>query len=133
MGEKGNVYESGLYFINRVCTSIIEPFSCSKHATDRANITIEDVVVISGCGTLGMGMVGIAKLHNPKTLIVLDLKQSRLDKALEFGAVKTLILSKKYDDEKGMDGIESGTKPEDFPDDWKCPICKADKTHQIQQ
>ena len=66
--------------------AIIEPFSCSKHATDRANITIEDVVVISGCGTLGMGMVGIAKLHNPKTLIVLDLKQSRLDKALEFGA-----------------------------------------------
>ena len=38
-----------------------------------------------------------------------------------------------YDDEKGMEGIEPGTKPEDFPDDWKCPICKADKTHQIPQ
>ncbi len=38
-----------------------------------------------------------------------------------------------YDVEKGMEGIEPGTKPEDFPDDWKCPICMADKTHQITQ
>ena len=36
-----------------------------------------------------------------------------------------------YDDEKGMDGVEKGTKPSDFPSDWKCPICRADKTHQI--
>ena len=38
-----------------------------------------------------------------------------------------------YDDEKGMGGIEPDTKPEDFPDDWKCPICQADNTHQIPQ
>lgn len=25
--------------------------------------------------------------------------------------------------------IKPGTKPEDFPDDWRCPICSADKTH----
>ena len=36
-----------------------------------------------------------------------------------------------YDDEKGMDGISPGTKPHDFPRDWKCPICQADKTHMI--
>jgi len=40
-----------------------------------------------------------------------------------------------YDEEKGDSkaGIPSGTKPENFPDDWKCPICGADKTHQIAQ
>jgi len=38
-----------------------------------------------------------------------------------------------YDDSEGNAelGIAQGTKPEDFPDDWKCPICGADKSHQI--
>ena len=32
---------------------LIEPYGCSKHAVDRAQIGNEDVVVISGAGTLG--------------------------------------------------------------------------------
>jgi len=38
-----------------------------------------------------------------------------------------------YDDTRGdsVTSMKPGTKPEDFPDDWKCPICKSDKTHQI--
>ena len=27
--------------------------------------------------------------------------------------------------------IKPGTKPENFPSDWRCPICGADKTHMI--
>jgi L-iditol 2-dehydrogenase len=65
---------------------LIEPYSCSKHAVDRANIGLEDTVVISGCGTLGIGMVSIAHLKNPKCLIALDMKDERLAKACEFGA-----------------------------------------------
>lgn len=65
---------------------LIEPYACSKHAVDRANITNEDIVVLSGVGTLGLGMVGAIAMKNPKKLIVLDLKQERLDKALEYGA-----------------------------------------------
>ena len=58
----------------------------SKHAVDRANISNEDVVVISGAGTLGLGMITYARMKNPKLLIVLDMQQNRLDKAKEFGA-----------------------------------------------
>lgn len=65
---------------------LIEPYGCSKHAVDRANITIEDVVVISGAGTLGLGMITYARQMNPAKLIVLDLKPERLAKAKEFGA-----------------------------------------------
>nr|WP_308742005.1 alcohol dehydrogenase catalytic domain-containing protein [uncultured Anaerocolumna sp.] len=65
---------------------LIEPYGCSKHAVDRAQITNEDVVVISGAGTLGLGMVTYARMKNPKALIVLDMIDSRLEKALEFGA-----------------------------------------------
>lgn len=66
--------------------TLIEPYGCSKHAVDRANISNEDVVVISGAGTLGLGMITYARMKNPKLLIVLDMQQNRLDKAKEFGA-----------------------------------------------
>lgn len=65
---------------------MIEPFSCSKHAVDRADIGIEDVVVISGAGTLGLGMITYARLMNPAKLIALDMMDERLEKAREFGA-----------------------------------------------
>ena len=65
---------------------LIEPYGCSKHAVDRANITNEDVVVISGAGTLGLGMITYARMKNPKLLIALDMQDNRLEKAKEFGA-----------------------------------------------
>lgn len=65
---------------------LVEPYACSKHAVDRAEITNEAVVVISGAGTLGLGMVTYARMKNPMKLIVLDLKKERLEKAKEFGA-----------------------------------------------
>lgn len=65
---------------------LIEPYSCSKHAVDRAKISNEDVVVISGAGTLGLGMITYARMKNPKKLIVLDLAEDRLEKARQFGA-----------------------------------------------
>ncbi len=65
---------------------LIEPYACSKHCIDRAQIECEDIVVLSGAGTLGLGMVTYAKMRSPKTLIVLDMKDERLEKAKEFGA-----------------------------------------------
>ena len=65
---------------------LIEPYGCSKHAVDRAQITNEDVVVISGAGTLGLGMITYARMKNPRLLIVLDMQKNRLEKAKEFGA-----------------------------------------------
>lgn len=65
---------------------LIEPYGCSKHAVDRAQIGCEDVVVISGAGTLGLGMITYARMKNPKKLIVLDMVDNRLEKAIEFGA-----------------------------------------------
>jgi threonine dehydrogenase-like Zn-dependent dehydrogenase len=65
---------------------LIEPYGCSKHCIDRAQIGCEDVVVIAGAGTLGLGMVTYARMKNPAKLIVLDMIDSRLEKAKEFGA-----------------------------------------------
>jgi L-iditol 2-dehydrogenase len=65
---------------------LIEPYGCSKHAVDRGNIQCDDIVIISGAGTLGLGMVTYAALKSPKALISLDMSDSRLELAKKFGA-----------------------------------------------
>ena len=69
---------------------LIEPYGCSKHAVDRAQIGNEYVVVISGAGTLGLGMITYARMKNPSKLISLDMADNRLEKAKEFGADITI-------------------------------------------
>ena len=56
-----------------VHAAFIEPLACSVHAVNLGEIQRGDVVVVSGCGPLGLGMVAAAKLKSPKTLIALDL------------------------------------------------------------
>lgn len=65
---------------------LIEPYGCSKHAVDRAEVTNEDIMVISGAGTLGLGMITYARMKNPAKLIALDILPERLKKAMDFGA-----------------------------------------------
>ena len=65
---------------------LIEPYACSLHAVQRANIKLGDFVVLSGAGTLGLGMVGAAKKAGAETLVVLDMKEDRLELAKQFGA-----------------------------------------------
>ncbi|WP_110601265.1 MDR/zinc-dependent alcohol dehydrogenase-like family protein [Salinicola lusitanus] len=75
---------------------LIEPYACSLHAVQRAKIELGDVVVLSGAGTLGLGMVGAAKKAGAEKLIVLDLFDDRLELARKFGA--DLTLNPKRDD-----------------------------------
>lgn len=75
---------------------LIEPYACSLHAVQRARIELGDVVVLSGAGTLGLGMVGAAKKAGAEKLIVLDLFDERLELARKFGA--DLTLNPKRDD-----------------------------------
>lgn len=65
---------------------LIEPFACSMHAVERGKIHHNDVVVISGLGAIGLGMVTIAKKYAPRLLIGLDMRENRLNKGMEFGA-----------------------------------------------
>ncbi|WP_444859253.1 MDR/zinc-dependent alcohol dehydrogenase-like family protein [Serratia sp. (in: enterobacteria)] len=77
---------------------LIEPYACSFHAVQRANIKLGDVVVLAGAGTLGLagagtlglGMIGAIKKSGPSKLVVLDLSDERLALAKRFGADVTL-------------------------------------------
>ncbi len=75
---------------------LIEPYACSAWCVKRANIQWDDIVVLAGAGTLGLGMVGAAKLHSPKKLVVMDTKPDRLELAKKFGA--DLVLNPLNDD-----------------------------------
>ena len=65
---------------------LIEPFSCSLHGVEQGHIQVDDVVVLAGAGTLGLGMIGPIRRRNPKKLIVLDMNDHRLEMAKRFGA-----------------------------------------------
>ena len=65
---------------------LVEPYACSKHAVDRGEIQNDDVVVLSGAGALGLGMLEFIKMKNPKLTIVLDIKEKRLELARQLGA-----------------------------------------------
>ncbi len=73
---------------------LIEPFACSMHAVQRAKIQLGDVVVLSGAGTLGLGMIAPIKKSGAGTLVVLDLQDDRLELAKKFGADIVLNPSK---------------------------------------
>ena len=76
--------------------ALIEPLSCSIHAVQRGEIEFGDVVVIAGAGTLGLGMVGAARLKNPGTLVVIDLVDYRLQIAKKLGA--DIVINAQNDD-----------------------------------
>jgi threonine dehydrogenase-like Zn-dependent dehydrogenase len=63
-----------------------EPLSCALHAVERATISFEDVVVVAGCGPIGLGMIAGAKSKNPKLVIGLDMAADKLALALDCGA-----------------------------------------------
>lgn len=65
---------------------LIEPFACSLHGVRQSGATADDVVVLAGAGTLGLGMVAALHQRNPKKLIVLDMNDKRLAMAKQFGA-----------------------------------------------
>lgn len=64
----------------------IEPLACAIHAVQRGGIELDDIVVIAGAGPIGMGMIVAAKLRGPRTLIVTDVNDARLELAKAAGA-----------------------------------------------
>ena len=61
---------------------------------DRAGITVHDHVAIIGAGPMGNLLMQVIQLHCPKSIIVTDLDQSRLDLAAQLGADHFINASK---------------------------------------
>ncbi|HZZ48838.1 MAG TPA: alcohol dehydrogenase catalytic domain-containing protein [Pseudonocardia sp.] len=71
-----------------------EPLSCALHAVERANIKFGDVVVVAGCGPIGLGLIAGAREKNPLTLVALDLDDAKLELGRRCGADVTVNITK---------------------------------------
>jgi len=72
--------------VSHTAGALIEPLACATHAVQRGRIRFSDVVSIAGAGTLGLLMLQVVKMKNPKKIIVIDPQPNRLMLAKEIGA-----------------------------------------------
>jgi len=70
-----------------------EPLSCSLHAVERAGICFDDVVVVAGCGPIGLGMIAGAAAKGPRHVIALDMSDAKLELAALCGADFTVNIA----------------------------------------
>ncbi len=70
-----------------------EPLSCALHAVERADIRFDDVVVVAGCGPIGLGMVAGAAAKYPAEVIALDMAPAKLELAKLCGATRTVNIT----------------------------------------
>lgn len=66
--------------------AMAEPVSCAVYAVERADIGLNDVVIVSGLGPIGMSMLQVVKLKNPRLIIALDINDPIGLIAKELGA-----------------------------------------------
>ncbi len=66
--------------------ALIEPLACAVHAANLAEIQFGDVVVVSGLGAIGMGVLQAARLKSPGLLVGLDVDEGLLRLASRLGA-----------------------------------------------
>ncbi len=71
-----------------------EPLACALHAVERAGIQFEDVVVVAGCGPIGLGMVAGAAAKSPAKVVALDLSDAKLELAKLCGADVTVNIGR---------------------------------------
>lgn len=69
--------------------ALVEPMSVGFHAVSRALVTDSDVVLVIGCGMVGMGAVVRSALRGA-TVIAADIDDEKLQLAREMGASYTL-------------------------------------------
>ena len=72
----------------RTC-ALIEPMSVGFHAVNRAQVTDVDVVMVIGCGMVGMGAIVRAALRGA-TVIAADIDDEKLALAKEMGVTYTV-------------------------------------------
>ena len=70
-------------------TALVEPMSVGFHAVSRAQVTDIDVVMVIGCGMVGMGAI-VRSVMRGATVIAADIDDEKLALAKKMGATYTL-------------------------------------------
>ena len=70
-------------------TALVEPMSVGFHAVSRAQVTDIDVVMVIGCGMVGMGAI-VRSVMRGATVIAADIDDEKLALAKKMGATYTV-------------------------------------------
>lgn len=87
--------------------ALIEPLSVGFYASEQGGVKTGDTVVILGSGCIGLVTLLACKAHGAVKIIVADLVEARLQKALEIGATE-VINSGKEDALKKIEELTNG-------------------------
>lgn len=90
--------------------ALIEPLSVGFHAVNRAEVIDTDIVMVTGCGMIGLGAVIRASMRGA-TVIATDLDEEKLNLARRLGASYT-INSATENLHNRLDEITSGEGPD---------------------
>ncbi|MBR6979640.1 MAG: zinc-binding alcohol dehydrogenase family protein [Prevotella sp.] len=93
----------------RTC-ALIEPMSVGFHAVSRAEVTDIDIVLVIGCGMVGMGAVVRSALRGA-TVVAADIDDEKLVLAHQMGATYT-INTRTEDTHEKLAEITSGFGPD---------------------
>ena len=91
-------------------SALVEPMSVGFHAVSRAQVTDIDVVMVIGCGMMGMGAIVRAALRGA-TVIAADIDDEKLALAKEMGATYT-VNTKTEDAHQRLQEITNGFGPD---------------------
>ena len=69
--------------------ALVEPMSVGFHAVSRAEVTDIDVVMVIGCGMVGMGAI-VRSAQRGATVIAADIDDEKLELARQMGAAYTV-------------------------------------------
>ncbi|CAF1231424.1 unnamed protein product [Rotaria sordida] len=82
------IYQKGSWLhkvpegLSPIYAVLAEPIAVSVRAMDRAHLKPTDLIVVSGCGTIGLGLIAAIETYYPDvSIIVLDYFQFKLDLA----------------------------------------------------
>lgn len=90
--------------------ALVEPMSVGFHAIARAAVTDLDIVMVIGCGMIGVGAIIRAALRGARVIAV-DVDNEKLELAKRLGAVYT-INSKTEDIHSRLQAITNGCGPD---------------------
>jgi threonine dehydrogenase-like Zn-dependent dehydrogenase len=91
--------------------ALIEPLSVTVDAVRKSKMSLGDVVVIQGAGTIGLFTLQCAKAGGARKIIITEISPKRLEKARELGADE-VIDAGKTDVIKKVNEITNGFGPD---------------------
>ena len=90
--------------------ALVEPMSVGFHAVNRAQVTDIDVVMVIGCGMVGMGAIVRSALRGA-TVIAADIDDEKLALAREMGATHT-VNTRTEDVHRRLSEMTGGSGPD---------------------